>query len=828
MNTLLIVFDELINYDNLPDDITDKLRGYQAFKKMGIEFLNIQTSRQQCTPSRSTLPTGIMNTGLQDNIDYNYQYDYIPKLPPALNTIAKEYKYNGYDHTVYYGKQHLDAKLSETYSDLPLFATNTTGAMKQYGYDKFNVYGDTYYYRGHGMIGDTLVMSHELSPNSIDYDYIDKNGNKFAGILPFLNARKDDGTSFYAECHITNPHDTNHMWQNLAQTPASQENQFDIPFIREQLQDSNVSNPYYYSFDDTNAVVNNPNLVKNYFEKYYDLYSDNELSLPFLESFTYDYATSSKVNTLNPFYVGTYYALEQNMTMPNDQSDMANWKNLINNYYGLLFEADSYLYKIYQTLCELDLLNNINIIIIADHGDQMSAHGLKQKQVPFKECSNIPCIICSPKIDSSLKGTKSLLYGSLIDIAPTQVALTSLNLKEDSFIGKSLLTQGRNGLVPNAIEHDNYMPFNYVNSTMYNINYFPYLLWKYKNADEKLIYYPQSYYDFQSSFQSIITTVNGVTYKYGRYFSLLALIKYNFDHNDKINSLMRFGLVFDDGFITKKLSKLISKNTVSNIISLFRSLLKNVFSFDEGLEIIENFVGNNFNNFIYYIYMGSVLYYMSATLQYDFIIPGSITSWNTNYNNRNMNFFMYDLSNDPNEIKNLLDPKHVDAVPTDTHDLLNNLLNIRISETEMTDSIFIVPDKALALMIYYMFIIGGIIIENFTDEITVNNLFTFLGGTTSLDTKLSNKKIQEINKTISLYQTSLGQQIKYANPYTIYDKSGESDYIYVGEREYIINIFSTKYPNLKFTEPVMKKGYDGTGNFISKDVLYNAMAKYSA
>ena len=91
-NTILIVFDELTCFKNLPTSITDNLPGYQLFKKKCIEFNNIQTSRQQCSPSRSTLMTGIYDTGLQDNIENNYQYDYIPTLPTNLETMGKIYK----------------------------------------------------------------------------------------------------------------------------------------------------------------------------------------------------------------------------------------------------------------------------------------------------------------------------------------------------------------------------------------------------------------------------------------------------------------------------------------------------------------------------------------------------------------------------------------------------------------------------------------------------------------------------------------------------------------------------------------------------------------
>jgi len=165
-NTILIVFDELTCYNNLPQYITNNLKGYQLFKKKCIEFTNIQTSRQQCTPSRSTIITGIYDTSCQDNMEFNYQYDYFSSLPQDLDTIGKIYKRNNYDITTYYGKQHLDSKLAIVNNTTPTFNTATIDSMKIYGYDKFNVFGDTYYHPSKGLLTDNQIISYELPPNS--------------------------------------------------------------------------------------------------------------------------------------------------------------------------------------------------------------------------------------------------------------------------------------------------------------------------------------------------------------------------------------------------------------------------------------------------------------------------------------------------------------------------------------------------------------------------------------------------------------------------------------------------------------------------------------
>ena len=187
-NTILIVFDELTCYSNLPSTLTDGLKGYQLFKSKCIEFTNIQTSRQQCTPSRSTIITGIYDTCCQDNIEFNYQYNYFPSIPYTLNTIGKIYKNNNCNITAYYGKQHFDSNFAIDINAKPTFNTATTSTMKIYGYDKFNVFGDTYYRSEKGLLTDNQVISYQLPPNSLIYDYIE-NGVKYYGVIPFLKAR---------------------------------------------------------------------------------------------------------------------------------------------------------------------------------------------------------------------------------------------------------------------------------------------------------------------------------------------------------------------------------------------------------------------------------------------------------------------------------------------------------------------------------------------------------------------------------------------------------------------------------------------------------------
>lgn len=778
-NTILIVFDELTNYANLPKEITNNLKGYQLFKKIGVEFNNMQTSRQQCTPSRSTIMTGIYDTGLQDNIDYNYQYDYIPRLPTNLETNAKAYKNNKYDVTAYYGKQHLDTSLATSVYDTPLFCTATTSGMKQYGYDKFNVYGDIYYQNVHGFLTDNQTISYIMPPNSTEYDYYSKKTKmKYSGIIPFIKARMEDKKSWYVECHITNPHDTNHYYQNISQTPSSVMNQFPTPFIEKQAEEADVPNPYYLNADAPNAVPQHSNLLKNYFESNYNEYKTNKSSLPFYESYEYDYVISPNINSYNPFFIGTYYALTNNMTLSESQSNVKDWKNMINNYYGLLFEADSYLEKLYNFFDANGLFETTNILIIADHGDQLSAHGLKQKQVPFKECSNVPCIIYSPDLSCKIIGKSSSVPCSLVDIFPTQATLNNLKTSNETD-GKSLLVWDKDKLKINYCEHKYYNPVCIVDSTMYALGYFMYLIFEVNNKNLDYISRPKNFFEYQSSYVSIITTINGIKYKFGRYYSINSIISYFLTQNPTYDTFTKVNLL---EFLSN--SDLVSKVSA---IEYFDNNFPVNFSFQDGLNILDGDFTYKSNYYLFYYYYSFIAEKLNAINNYKLLVPGCNSSWEENYNSGLFSYFLYDLTNDANEIKNLFDPKYIADIDIELKEGLNNILNYSQKEKNCAEIKTILPVNIYLQLAELLYILGSIL---YPVNIVQNNmdLLTTLAGTSVIDGFVRPQTTEFFNRLISIFLLNLKSR-DYINPSYIFN-AGNNIY-YVGETPYIEFLFNS-------------------------------------
>lgn len=872
-NTILILMDELINYKYIPEKIINLLPGYQSFKKIGIEFTNISNNRQQCSSSRSTIPTSIINTGIQDDIDLDYQYDYIPQLNQELNTIGKVLKKNNIC-TAFFGKQHLQSKLATDDFTIPAFNTNTIGCMKVYGYDQFNIFGDTYYYGQHGIYADVLTLETIVPPLSTQFDYYDKNTrNKYSGVIPFIKKKNEEQTkkifninnsnhtsssthqckkmeSFYIEFQITNPHDTTHFWSSFNKQPTSYVNTFTIPFLEEQLQVFGTSNPYFFNESFPDAYVKNKNLVVNYFENTYQKYSTKIDSLPFIESYELDYATNPLFNHINPFLAGVNESLINTIVIPTSSTNIAEWKNIINNYYGLIIEADSYVYKIYKELKRLDLLKNTNVIITADHGDAMSSHGLRQKLLPFNECVNVPLVIYSPFLDEKIRNTKSDINGSLIDITPTTLVLNKINYKHKNFLGKPLLKWKKNNLVINIKDHYNYNSLTLVNSTLYANTYFYYKLWSFNSSSlNKLWYNPNNYYEYGSSFIMINTKLNDIKYKFGRYYSIIGVITYNLEKNIYLTGL-------DGTFNIQTLLTYLDFTEIpveyrKYIAVIYSKLFTKHFTFIEGLNRVNNFIfGINFNSnndsYLLYNYINSIVFKINNYLEeqgkkYLFKLPGSLDTYQINSQNSQIHMFLYDETNDTSEIKNLLDSNNICPLNNEQLQTLNDTLNNSIEKYQLSETITIIPNKTLKILELNLFYLGGYLLKNI-DKISelaefgfnstdIFGLFFSVNGTSKIDADLSPEYLSKVNIILQNLYLNLAQPPLNFNDFSIISDN-INKFVYIGKTNYLSLIFNSIYIDSVFdinTKSInlfnprdffINYKYNGTDKLFTKAYIY--------
>jgi arylsulfatase A-like enzyme len=693
LNTIVLLFDQQQSYHLLPNGIVEKLPGYQAFKKIGVEFTNMQCNRNDCSQARAVLVSGRINTGIQDVTNCCAQYNSIPYLNETFDTNGKVFKRNGYK-TAFYGKQHFDSRLDSQTFTTPSFSQNTSGSMKVYGYDIFNTWGESDFYPN-GMLMDCFYLENILPPYSEIYDYIDKtNGNKLQGLLPYLRARVEDKNPFMIEYHLINPHDIESCVINLNTVFNGGVNlsqpmfQFFFPFMNEQVNEYSTPNPYVYNQAFRDAYIQHQNLATNYFEKTYEQYKSDPSSIPNFESLIFDYALDSDTNSITPFNAAFNQYWWYLFNTCANKNDFGIWKNMINTYYGLVIEADSYVYKLYKELEKLDLLKNTNVIITSDHGEMLGTHGLRSKGQLFKESQNIPCLIYSPKISVELHNTKSDFLCSQIDIIPTLIDLNNLTNTKDEFIGTSLF----NNYVPKT-NYDGRSTLYVLNGNAFLTMYYSYLLW-YKNLDDetksKIYKSPSNLFEFQYCFSMVTTIYENQLYKFGRFYSLFDLMNYNF-----IDTLISKNVIIN---ICDSVSNITGLTELYSTIKSFLIInLPDNSNFNEGLNAIINVTGNNDNIYIYG-YVCFAIQHLISLKPYDIYpytgllaIPGSNTSYDEIVKNGDLTFFCYNLSNDPNELINLADPKNIKDSYHSLFNELNNRLNLITNEQKCKDFITILP-----------------------------------------------------------------------------------------------------------------------------------------
>ena len=114
-----------------------------------------------------------MNINIGDNIDQVWQFEYNDELNTSFDTIAKSLKRNGVE-TVWYGKNHFVSAIATDVNTVPAFNTNTRDCLKEYGYDIYNTFGDSYYYSNQGMFADNIAFWELVKDSKIMNEYVKK------------------------------------------------------------------------------------------------------------------------------------------------------------------------------------------------------------------------------------------------------------------------------------------------------------------------------------------------------------------------------------------------------------------------------------------------------------------------------------------------------------------------------------------------------------------------------------------------------------------------------------------------------------------------------
>ena len=735
-NTILIVCDELINFKYIPNRILKIMPGIQAFKNLGIEFTNIYNNRQDCSPSRGSFCSSQLDITISDNIDQPWQYLYNTELNTSFDTIGKSLKRHGFE-TVWCGKNHFVSSIAPNVNAIPTFNTNTRGCLKEYGYDIFNTFGDTYYYGNQGMFTDNMTLELKMNYKNDEFDFEDSTG-KYIGALPYLKSRAKNDKPFHLEVHLENPHDTQHFWQNFALKPNKYQLQFWSPYINEQIEllkkepnNSDIKNPFIFSDLFQDAWIKNPNLVKNYFESSFQDYIEKIFSLPFIQSYQEDYILdASSNNSQFPYYIGMMENLKSTSTIPTSKVDIMSWKNLVNNYYGLLLEMDNYIYQLYLELKNKNMLSTTSVMIISDHGDMMSAHGLKQKGYIFEQSCNVACLIYSPNIPQFLRGTKSNILGSLLDVAPTIETLANIKspITRTFFLGKSLLYWNNDNTLLPRIENN--AVFNIYNSWLTYFTYFNYKNWLTENTVNTVIddYNPQSFYDYQAFFTMVVDIINNKQYKLAIHFSVIELLLYNWKYNDKLSSLIISAQNIIDNFSKDLISIPLLKTAIESATALVNLFFQdNPWNFEKFYIFLNVNRGEN-DDLTKSIIFTSIISLTTNYIEFSYIIPGyynnddTVNNFEKYYASNKYYYFMYNLTDDPDELTNLLDKNYPERQTDDDVGLIaksmNDKLNALIEYYNIIHFNFIVPQKVFDSFALNLFINNNVIDASTITEFT--------------------------------------------------------------------------------------------------------------
>lgn len=110
--------------------------------------------------------------------------------------------------------------------------------------------------------------------------------------------------------------------------------------------------------------------------------------------------------------------------MPFDDPSIA--RDFQNYYWNATRDCDRRLETLLDGLDAMGAFDDTIIIFTSDHGEFLGAHGLRGKGVtPYREASTVPLVIAHPDGPAS---ASSAAFASLVDIAPTALALAGVNI----------------------------------------------------------------------------------------------------------------------------------------------------------------------------------------------------------------------------------------------------------------------------------------------------------------------------------------------------------------------------------------------------------------
>jgi arylsulfatase len=350
--------------------------GRDRLANMGTTFENHQVCSMVCTSSRSVIFTGqhIQHTKMFDNTDFPW----IDDMSFNISTIGHMMRDAGY-YTTYQGKWHLNERIHEHFKEGDPYQMVGHDIMEKYGFSDFTGIGDA--------VGDPLFGYYtDQYVTATSQAWLRRKGK----------ALNDAGQPWFKTLSLVNPHDV--MFYNT-----------DKP--GEKVQSANRT-----MFEPTETPD----------DKVYKKKWDVPLS------------TTRKQAWDEPGRPQAHVDYQKSMGMltgeiPNEDE---RWQRMQDYYFNCISDNDRSVDTILTELENLGMLDNTIVIMTADHGELVGAHGMSGKGASaYREQNNVPFVVYHPDMSG---GKKCKAVTAHNDIVPTILGMTGANKKQKKEVAAKL------------------------------------------------------------------------------------------------------------------------------------------------------------------------------------------------------------------------------------------------------------------------------------------------------------------------------------------------------------------------------------------------------
>lgn len=301
----------------------------------------------------------------------NTNYAYQPSMSSQIPTMGSLMRGLGY-YTAYKGKWHLN-------QEHDFQAGSAQNGLEPYGFSDWNAQGDMHGEQLEGYYEDRAIAADACK-------WLRETGGT-------LNAQ---GRSFLLAVNLINPHDV--MYFN-ADGPGE------------------------------NSQAQSEHLLRITGVPYHATYEQTYMGAPIADTWNEPFDGAGRVAAHGQYH----YAWARMVGLTN--SSVSNWERHRDYYYNCIQDSDNQLRMLLSELSNMGLLDNTIIVLTADHGEMMGAHGMKGKGgFMYENNIHVPLVIYHPEYPG---GRRTNSLSSHLDIVPTVLGLAGAD--KGTLKGVSLL-----------------------------------------------------------------------------------------------------------------------------------------------------------------------------------------------------------------------------------------------------------------------------------------------------------------------------------------------------------------------------------------------------